>query len=188
MTDSSGLGNDYTQATEGLRATVTAGHWADGTNALTFDGSDDRYVHATEIVTSGAPFTLAFLIDPVLDVNRYVFGKDANDFIHILSNGSLQIRCGAGSSTVVAAAGSITAAIHSYVLRRASDGTTSLRRDGAEVGNGANVGTNAFTLQLIADGAGTNFSGEMGEVVFVDDEVTGSDLANLEALLARGVA
>lgn len=184
MTDSSGNGNHFTQSTESLRAVVAAAHWADGTNALTFDDSDDYYTISTSAF-SLTTFTLAFLIDIAAD--GVIVAQGTGSYIWNNGSRSLVLNTNPGSITL-AANGSVPLAPAVLVIRRASDDTTSVRIDGVEVGTG-NSDSDSFSLETISWNVASNeLGGEVGDVIVCDSEITGSDLTNMEEYLAVGVS
>lgn len=180
--DSSGNSNSFVQSNSSFQPAISGDEVTFAANALL------SYSSFPSVLSFGA-FTFMHILNPNESVtldDEFVFGVASDDGLLIYkdeNNSRIQISKN-NSDTVINLSSSFPVGDNDFLLTttRDSSGNIAVRINGTQLGTGTDTISNLFDLGLIGfpPSGGTQFDGQINEVVVYNTDLTGSDLTNAE--------
>lgn len=180
--DSSGNSNSFDQSNGSFQPAISGDEVTFAADAILF------YSSFPSALSFGA-FTFMHILNPNESVtldDEFIFGVAADDGLKIYkdeNNSRIEIQKNA-SSTVINLSSSFPVGDNDFLLTitRDSSGNIAVRINGTQLGTATSDVNDLFDLSFmgLSSANGTQFDGQINEVVTYNTNLTGSDLTNAE--------
>tara|TARA_R100001510_G_C7625644_1_gene185583 strand:+ start:438 stop:1157 length:720 start_codon:yes stop_codon:yes gene_type:complete len=180
--DSSSNSNSFAQSSGSLQPAISGDEVTFATNALLL-------ISSFPSALSFGAFTFMHILNPNESVtldDEFIFGAAADDGLKIYkdeNNSRIEIEKN-GSSTVINLSSSFPVGDNDFLLTitRDSSGNIAVRINGTQLGTATSDVNDLFDLIFlgVSSANGTQFDGQINEVVTYNTNLTGSDLTNAE--------